>query len=52
MKKIDIPTPEGKENIVKSGLNYSPNKHLKPCTEEQKKENETCHQRLECIEDK
>ena len=48
MKEIDIPTPEANENIVKI-VNYSPNKHLKACSYEQKINNKTCYQQKECL---
>ncbi|WP_456473791.1 hypothetical protein [Candidatus Pyrohabitans sp.] len=40
---------ENKENIVISGLNYSPNRHLDACTEEQKRNNVTCNEAERCL---
>ncbi len=51
MAKVDVPAPGNKENIVRSGLNYSPNMHLRPCIEEQRRENKTCNESSECLED-
>lgn len=45
-QKIDL---NKKENIVRSGLNYSPNKHLEPCSIEQRKINKTCNNRTACL---
>ncbi|GEM_PF-5870948 len=47
----NTPLPEEKENIVRSGINYSPNKHLKPCTMYQRETNKTCFEYSECFED-
>jgi len=45
---VEIPASEGNENIVKI-VNYSPNKHLNPCSYEQKIENKTCYERERCL---
>ncbi len=50
MNSKNIPSPEKKENIV-AIMNYSPNKHLKPCTMEQRKTNKTCFEHKKCFED-
>lgn len=46
----NTPLSEKKENIVRSGINYSPNKHLKPCTMDQRKSNKTCNEYSECFQ--
>ena len=46
--KVEIPASEEKKNIVKI-VNYSPNKHLKPCSYEQKIENKMCYDRENCL---
>lgn len=39
-----------KENIVRKGINFSPNKHLAPCSMTQRKTNDTCIEHRECFE--
>ncbi|VVB55600.1 AAA domain (dynein-related subfamily) [uncultured archaeon] len=50
MNSENIPSPEKKENIVTSGINYSPNQHRKPCTMEQRDANKICPEHSECFE--
>jgi len=45
-----IPAPEDGENILKI-VNYSPNRHLRACSYEQKIENETCYEQKRCLKE-